>query len=181
MNKNFNKTRELVFTALLFVLALVLSIVERSFPILAGAIPGIKIGLSNIIVMYAAFFIGFKQAYLIAVLKALFVLIVTSPVSAVMSFCGGIASVTVMLILSKVFKDKISYLLLSIFGAISHNVAQLLAVQIFSRAFTIYYLLPILIVSGLIMGILTSIVLKFIFPALNKLGLNKKINQDSLK
>ena len=173
---NINRTKSLVFTALLFALALIFSIIERSFPVISGMIPGIKIGFSNIIVMYAVFFVGIKQAYFIAILKAFFVMIVSSPISATMSFAGGIVSVTIMLILMKVFKGMISYLILSIFGAVFHNIAQLLAVQLYSKAFTIYYLLPILVLSGVVMGVLTSIVLKFIFPAINKLGLNKNTN-----
>lgn len=175
-NESFNKTKTLVFTALLFALALILSLVERSFAIFSGTIPGIKIGFSNIIVMYAVFFVGVKQAYSIAVLKSFFIMIVSSPISATMSLAGGIASVTIMLMLMLVFKSKVSYLILSLFGAVTHNVAQLLAVQLYSKVFTIYYLLPILIVSGVVMGVITSIILKFIFPAINKLGLNKKNN-----
>ena len=100
------KIKRTVLTGLLFAIALILSYVENALPPLIVTVPGIKIGLSNIVVMYALFFLGKKEAYIIAFLKSAFVLIIRSPVSAFLSLCGGVLSITVMLMLMLIFKRK---------------------------------------------------------------------------
>ena len=72
---NLSKTQSIVLASMIFAVALVLSIVENILPPLPIPVPGVKFGLSNIAVMYALFFLGWKQAYVIAVLKGGFVFI----------------------------------------------------------------------------------------------------------
>ena len=71
--KRSKKTEQLVLTALLFALAIVFAMIENDLPSIP--VPGVRIGLSNIIVMYDLFFLGAKKQYAISVLKALFYLI----------------------------------------------------------------------------------------------------------
>lgn len=85
---------------LLFALAMALSFLESLLPALPMLPPGIRLGLSNIVTMYALFVLGPVSGYTIAVLKSLFVLLTRGAVAAAMSASGGIASVTVMLLLS---------------------------------------------------------------------------------
>lgn len=164
------KTKALTLTALLFALALVLSIVESSFPPLFTATPGIKLGLSNIIVMYALFFLSKKHAFMIAILKAGFVYITRGAVAGLLSFCGGTISLMVMILLMVIFKDKVSYLILSIFGAVFHNIGQLLAVSFVYTSIYLLMYLPILLISGVVAGMATSTLLRFILPAFKKLS-----------
>jgi heptaprenyl diphosphate synthase len=166
---SLNKTRALTLTALLFALALVLSIVESSFPPLFTAAPGIKLGLSNIVVMYALFFLNKKQAFLIAILKAVFVYVTRGMVAGILSLCGGTLSLLVMILLMILFKEKVSYLVLSIFGALFHNIGQLAAVSFIYTSIYLWVYLPVLMVSGVIAGIATSTLLRFILPAFKRL------------
>jgi heptaprenyl diphosphate synthase len=166
---SLNKTRALTLTALLFALALVLSIVESSFPPLFTAAPGIKLGLSNIVVMYALFFLNKKQAFLIAILKAVFVYVTRGMVAGILSLCGGTLSLLVMILLMILFKDKVSYLVLSIFGALFHNIGQLAAVSFIYTSIYLWVYLPVLMISGVIAGIATSTLLRFILPAFKRL------------
>jgi heptaprenyl diphosphate synthase len=166
---SLNKTRALTLTALLFALALVLSIVESSFPPLFTAAPGIKLGLSNIVVMYALFFLNKKQAFLIAILKAVFVYVTRGMVAGILSLCGGTLSLLVMILLMILFKEKVSYLVLSIFGALFHNIGQLAAVSFIYTSIYLWVYLPVLMISGVIAGIATSTLLRFILPAFKRL------------
>lgn len=175
IKSNLSKTKLLVLTALLFAVALVLSIVENSLPSLSllVPVPGIKLGLSNIAVMYALFFLDKKPAFAIAVLKGLFVVMTRGPVAGLLSFSGGVLSVLVMSLLIFVFKDRISYLALSIFGSIMHNVGQFIVVSFIYNNMYLWVYIPVLLISGVVAGIATSTLLRFILPAFNRLVSNK--------
>lgn len=167
------KTRKMTMLAMLFALALVLSALESSFPPITGLIPGIKLGLSNIVVMYTLFFMGLPYALILALLKSIFVLMVRGLISASLSLSGGVLSVLVMWMLMKIKKVELSYIFLSISGAITHNMVQLgLAIFLTGSIFTAAYL-PVLIVAGVVMGIVTGLILKTIYPYFDRISSNK--------
>jgi heptaprenyl diphosphate synthase len=165
-----NKTQMLVLTSLLFAAALVLAIVENMLPPLPIAVPGVKFGLSNIAVMYALFFLGRKQAYTIGILKAAFVFVTRGGIAGLLSLSGGILSVTVMILLMFLFRNKITYLIISIFGAVFHNVGQFIVITVIYTGMNMWAYFPVLLISGLAAGIVTSTLLKFIMPAFNRLA-----------
>ena len=70
--RSYEKTRRIALSGLLFALAMALSFIEGTLTI-PGLLPGMKLGLANIVVMYALFFMGPRQALVLDVLKALFV------------------------------------------------------------------------------------------------------------
>lgn len=81
---------------------------------------------------------------------------------------GGFFSITIMFILSKIFKDKINYYTLSIFGALFHNIGQLVGTTfIFGTKFVMYYF-PVLSISAIIMGCITGATLTVVIPALKR-------------
>ncbi len=165
-----DKTRRLVHAGLIFALAIVLAIAENAFPPLPLPVPGVKFGLSNIAVMYAMIFLTKGQAYSIAVLKALFVFITRGLVAGILSLSGGILSLTVMLLLMILLRDRISYMLLSISGAIAHNLGQFAAITVIYTGMYLWAYLPVLLVSGVLAGIITAALLRLIIPALKRLG-----------
>lgn len=160
----------MVLTGLLFAVVLVLSILENQLP-MPVPVPGVKLGLSNIVVMYSLFFVGKKQAFLLAVLKSLFVFMTRGAVAALLSLCGGVLSILMMTMLLLIFKDKISYLILSIAGAVFHNVGQFIAICLLYTSLNLWVYLPVLLISGVIAGVATSTLLKFSLPALQRVGL----------
>lgn len=168
MNTRSQKTKMLVLTGLLFAVSLVLAVLENMIP-MPIAVPGVKFGLSNIVVMYALFFVGTKQAYGIAVLKAMFVTITRGMVAGALSLSGGVLAITVMLILLAVSKKKASYSITSIAGAISHNIGQFIVISLIYTGTNVWFYFPVLIVSGLIAGLLTAGLLRIILPAVKKL------------
>lgn len=153
---------------MLLCLAIVLSFVEGMIPPLPALPPGVKLGLSNIVVIYCLFFLNGKSACGVAVLKSLFVLLIRGVSAGFLSLCGGLLSVIVMLIAIR--PKKLSYLILSILGAVSHNVGQIAAASILFKSATVFYYLPILIVSGVLMGSVTAALMKVLLPALKRIS-----------
>ena len=167
--KNLNKTQTMVLTSLIFATAIVLAIVENMLPPVPMAVPGVKFGLSNIAVMYALLFLGKKQAYTIGILKSGFVFITRGGIAALLSLSGGILSITVMIVLIAIFREKITYLVISIFGAVFHNVGQFIVIAIIYTGMNLWAYFPVLLISGLVAGVVTSTLLKFIIPAFQRL------------
>lgn len=163
---DINRTRKLTHMAMLLALTVVLSIFEGMLPSFVP-IPGVKIGLANIAVMYSLFFYGKKEAVLLNVAKAALGFATRGAIAGALSLCGGLLSIAVIIGLRVIFKHKISYILLSVFGAVFHNIGQLAAVYFIFDNYDLFYYLPILIISGVIMGILTGILLKALMPMLS--------------
>lgn len=171
------KTKEITTTAMLMAVAIVLSIVESLIPNIIPVIPGVKLGLSNIVVMYALFFMRYRSVIAIVALKGAFAFMTRGMVAGMLSFSGGILSVVIMIFLGVVTLHKASYLILSIAGAITHNVGQFLVAMLIYYGLNITFYLPILIISGLVAGIVTSMLLKITLPHIRittGLGLNSK-------
>lgn len=164
-----NTTQVMVLSSMIFATAIVLSILENMLPPIVVAVPGVKFGLSNIAVMYALFFLGKKQAYTIAILKGFFAFATRGAVAGLLSLVGGLLSLTIMVILIMIFREKISYLIISIFGAVFHNIGQFIVIAILYTGMNMLAYLPVLLLSGLIAGIVTSTLLRFILPAFKRL------------
>ena len=165
------KVKRLALMGLLFALAMALSFLESLLPALPMLPPGIRLGLSNIVTMYALFVLGPVSGYTIAVLKALFVLLTRGAVAAAMSAAGGVFSVTVMLLLSLLPGIKEQYLLLSVFGGAAHNIGQLVMARFIINNQYVWYYFPVLLAAGLLMGALTGMALRVVLPYLNRLNL----------
>ena len=163
------KTNTLARLSLLFALCIILNFLESTY-VLFPLYPGVKLGLSNVAVMFALFLISFKTAVSLAFAKALFSFLTRGFSAAVLSLSGGILSVLSMFILYKLFKDRISLLALSVTGAVLHNVAQLISVSIMWQTTAVFSLSPILIISGMLFGILNALLLRVTLPYLKRLG-----------
>ena len=172
-HRSYEKTRHIALSGLLFALAMALSFIEGSL-VIPGLLPGMKLGLANIVVMYALFFMGPRQALVLDVLKALFVFLVSGFTAGLLSLCGGLLSLLVMAVLYYVVPVRPTWFILSVCGALAHNVGQLLgAGAIISSSLSLYYA-PVMLVLGLVMGALTSITLKALLPALGRLGFSTR-------
>lgn len=173
-----SKTRKIALSGLLFALAMALSFVESAIAPMLGLMPGVKIGLANIVVMYALFFMGFPQALSLAVLKALFVLFTRGAVAGLLSLCGGLFSLLVMWLLYKLPKRP-TYFILSVCGSLAHNVGQMVAASFVLGSRLALTYAPILIISGLGMGWVTSSSLAALLPALGRLGYSTENKKSS--
>lgn len=141
-----------VFTAL----ALIFSYVETLIPIQMG-IPGVKLGLANLIIVIALYKMKLKEVYLLSVVRVLLAgFIFGNYFSIIYSLAGGILSLTVMAFLKK--KDGFSIIGISIAGGVFHNLGQLLMAMLVVETFAVAYYFPVLLIAGLITGGLIGVV-----------------------
>lgn len=162
-------TQRIAFVGILTALALALSALELLIPAIPVLPPGAKLGLSNIVTMYAAGAVGLGPALAIAVVKGLFSGLMRGFTAMMMSLAGGVASTFVMWLLLKVRKNPFGLVGLGVGGALTHNAAQLLVAAVLTTPAIVYYI-PWLIIFGILTGILTGLVLKTVMPLLNKLS-----------
>lgn len=154
---------------LLFALAVVLSVIEGLFPV-PIPVPGIRLGLANVVVMYALFFLRKRDALTLAVLKAVFAAATRGTTAGMLSLSGGLLAFGIMALLLFLLKDKSTYLPVSVAGAVFFNIGQIAAASaILETALWIY--IPVLIVSGIVTGTATSILLKMTSPVFLRLRL----------
>ena len=141
-----------VFTAL----ALIFSYVETLIPIHIG-IPGVKLGLANLIVVIALYRMGVREAYVLSVVRVILAGFLFGNLFAILySLAGGLLSLTVMVFLKKT--EKFSVLGVSMAGAVFHNIGQLIMAAIVLESLSITYYLPALMISGIVTGLLIGIV-----------------------
>jgi heptaprenyl diphosphate synthase len=158
-------TRRTAVMGLLFALALALSFLESLIP-LPLPLPGIKLGLSNVVTMFCVFSLGGRKALTLAIVKAMFVLLVRGLSAGLLSLSGGLLSVALMLLVLALSKGKASYLLVGVTGAVTHNVGQIMAASLILRFPALWYYLPALVISGCVMGFLTAVTARATIPRL---------------
>ena len=158
MNRN-SRSDTVAFLGIFFAVAMVLNYVEATIPTAAFLPPGVKLGLSNIVTMYCLFFLGGKYAVMMSSFKSFFVFLTRGFTAGLLSFSGGLCSVGVMILIMFITKKKASYLILSVAGAVSHNVAQIVIASLLTRTMLIAAYLPVLIISGIAAGSVTSVIL----------------------
>ncbi len=161
-------TRKVALVGLLAALALVLSWLESMLPPLPMLPPGAKLGLSNIVTMYAAGAVGLWPAMGIALLKGAFSGLMQGSVAFCMSTAGGLCSTFVMWLLQRPKKRPFGTIGLGVAGAVTHNLAQLLVAILLTTPAVAYYA-PFLLLFGVFFGILTGIVLRVVSPFLDKI------------
>ncbi len=166
MKKNVD-IKKISYTAMLFALAMALSYAENIIAAFFLLPPGVKLGLANVVVMYSLVFIGKKTAFTLVVLKAFFALITRGFVAGALSLSGGICSFLIICLIYFALQFKKNYYIISVSGAVFHNLGQLIVLMFIFNTVHVFYYIPILLVSGVAMGFFTSVVLKALFVALN--------------
>lgn len=146
--------------AMLLAISVVLNIVESFFPIFNGIVPGLKIGLANIVTLLVLYVYGFKDALIISILRVFLVAILRTGLFSMnffFSLGGAILSILVM-IMAKKF-TKLSIIGVSIIGSIFHTIGQILVAIIMYNINMFYYIgwtLIFTIPTGIIVGFLTK-------------------------
>lgn len=163
-----SRVRSIVVTAVFSVFALVLSYIESVIPVNA-AIPGFKLGLSNVVVAYVVTVAPFSAFAVLLLKVSLSVLLFGTPVSFIFSLCGGILSFAFMLIFHRCFKEKVSYLGIGALGAFFHNIGQLIVTAvIYGSNVALAYSTPMLI-SGIVCGALLGMILNLFSERIGKI------------
>lgn len=144
------------YLGLFLALALICSYIESLIPFYFG-IPGIKLGLTNIVVVWMLYTIGAKEAFLISVLRILIAgFLFGNPFSILYSMCGGICSFLMMLLLRSTKKFRV--ISVSTIGGIFHNIGQLSAACVVVENLNLVYYAPVLLIAGFITGFLIGII-----------------------
>lgn len=149
------KTQRIALSGLLVALMLVLGYVESLMPVAAG-IPGIKLGLSNGILIFAVYMLGIPAAFVLMVLKVLLSGLMFGGISAMMyAFAGGLLSMVFMALLSRV--KGVHTVVVSMMGGLMHNVGQVGLAMVMLRTPQLMYYMGILMFVGLGCGALTGV------------------------
>lgn len=161
LKKNF-KVKDIALYGMLIALAMVLSFIETMLPIPMG-IPGIKLGLANLVVIVCLYLLGERAAFVVSLIRIVLIGFTFASLSTMMySMAGGAFSLFCMITAKKF--SKLSMPAVSILGAISHNIAQLAFAGIVVGTAGVFSLLPYLltaaVLSGLVIGILAVLVIK---------------------
>lgn len=165
------KTRNVATYGMLIALAFILSYIESIIPV-PVPVPGIKLGLANLVVVTALFLMGPKQAFVLSMVRIVLVGLTFGNFSTMLfSFGGGLLSWLLMAAAKK--WKKFSVTGVSILGGIGHNTGQILvAMWVVNNSVIVYYL-PFLIISGLVTGAAIGIVGALIINNIKKIDFTK--------
>ena len=167
--------RKIALNGLMISLALVLSLAERFIPLgLIVPIPGIKIGLANIVTMFALFYSGFPSALTITVLRCTLAALLFGGLSSLLfSLSGALLALLIMYVMKKGYNRIFSLIGISVAGATFHNVGQIIMASLMMRNSAVYAYLPLLLFAAIITGILTAIVTFNLFVIFEKTNVVK--------
>ena len=149
------KVKKVAVLGLCVALAMIMSYIESLFP-LNLAVPGIKMGLANIVIIFLLYRVGFSSACIVSLIRVFLVSILFGNVMMMAySIAGAVLSLAVMLVLKKC--GKFSVVGVSIAGGVAHNAGQIIMAVILLGAKQIAYYLPVLAVTGTVTGVLIGI------------------------
>lgn len=150
-----SNTKKLTTLALTISFALILSYIESRIPTLV-AIPGIKVGLANIAVIFTLYKFGAREAVTVSIIRVLLVsMLFGSPVSMIYSAVGAILSLSSMILLKRF--TPLREVAISVCGGVMHNVGQIAAASFLLSTNVFIYYLPFLLLSGTIAGIAVGV------------------------
>jgi len=151
MNKKNANVKRLTFLGLCTTVALLLSYVEFLLPPLFVAVPGIKLGLPNLIIIFLLYRLGWRAALTVSMIRLLISSILFgSAMTFAYSLAGAILSLLVMGLLKK--SDLFSMTVVSIAGGVSHNLGQILVAMLLLNTPQIVYYMIVLAITGTISG-----------------------------
>ena len=163
------KTKKVAFLGMCIALSMILSFVESQIPPLM-AVPGVKVGLPNIVMVFMLYKIGAKETAIVSILRVILVgILFGTPLSMIYSLVGAALSLIGMIILKKT--NLFAPVTVSVVGGILHNVGQIATACFVMDTAEIAYYLPVLFISGTIAGIVIGYVAGLILKRLDKMKL----------
>ncbi|MBQ3389863.1 MAG: Gx transporter family protein [Firmicutes bacterium] len=159
-------TKRIARYGLLIALALILSYVESLLPVFV-AVPGVKMGLPNIVIMFALYSLGVKDAAIISLIRVVLAgALFGSVFSMLYSAAGAVLSLAVMAVLLKT--KRFSPVGVSVAGGVAHNAGQIIVAILVTETAQLIYYLPVLCISGIAAGVLIGVVSGIIINRLQK-------------
>ncbi|NLG05428.1 MAG: Gx transporter family protein [Clostridia bacterium] len=150
--------KKTVYLGILASFAIICGYIETLIPFFFG-IPGMKLGLANIVTVIALYQLGIREAASISLVRILIVgMLFGNPYSITYSLAGGVFSLLIMFLFKQIrFCTVIG---VSIIGGILHNIGQILVAVLIVDEFNLIYYVPILVISGSVTGLLIGILAK---------------------
>ena len=170
MRSQSNLTRRIALAGMLTALAMVLSYVEALIPFNFG-IPGVKLGLANIIVVTGLYYLPLPEVCVISAVRIILSsLLFGNMMALAYSLAGGALSLVVMVLLKRTGKFSVAGI--SMAGGVFHNVGQILAAMLLTGVGAVAYYMPVLmgvgLVTGLFMGLLSGRVMLILAKTMKK-------------
>lgn len=168
MKENRKRIKEITVVAICTSLALLLSYVEMLIPVLIQGVPGIKMGLPNIVIVFALYLMGTKKAVLISLIRvAIMSMMFGNFTYFLYSIAGAALSLCVMILIKKL--DFMSSVGVSVAGALAHNVGQILVAMMLMQTSQIGWYLIVLSITGVISGIFVGLCGALVVKRMSKL------------
>ncbi len=158
--------RQLTYMAVLTAVALTIFVAEAQLPTLIP-IPGVKLGLANIVTVYAVFALGPGPAAMILLARVLLGSLFSGGMTIFYSLAGGLCCYLVMLVMRKLVTERQIWVC-SVLGAMAHNVGQIAVAVAITRTPGVAAYLPVLLVSGILTGLFTGLCAQLLTNRLKK-------------
>ena len=159
-----SRSKSIAVMALLTALALIFSYVEAIIPFNIG-IPGVKLGIANIVVVIALYIYGWGHALAVNVIRIFLAGFLFSGVFGIIySLAGGLLSLLVMVLLKRT--GLFSCIGICAAGGVMHNLAQLFTAALLVSNLSVFVYFPVLLFSGIVCGIITGIVVTIVLSRL---------------
>ncbi|MBQ8396335.1 MAG: Gx transporter family protein [Oscillospiraceae bacterium] len=147
-----NKAKKVAYLGLMAAVALILSYVEALFPPIYAAVPGIKVGLPNIVIIFMLYRFGLKEAAAVSLVRlAAVALLFGSVMTLAYSLAGAVLSLTLMALCKRF--NIFTTVGVSVVGGVSHNLGQIIVAMIVMETAQIGYYMVVLAITGTIAGV----------------------------
>ena len=169
--KNRENLEKMMLVILIGALAIVLGIIESMIPIKLP-IPGMKLGLANIMIVIGLYYLDVKDMFFVIMLKTFLTTLLLGTFSMfAYGFVGALLSYICMVSAFKVLKEKISLIGISMIGGVMHNIGQIIVAMILIKTKAIAYYMMFLLPIGLLTGVVIGLVAKLVMSRLNEFQL----------
>ncbi len=147
-----DRTKKIAYLGLITAVALILSYIESLFPPIWAAVPGIKMGLPNVAIIFLLYRFGFKEAIGVSLIRVFVVsLLFGNVMSLAYSLAGAVLSLVIMALLKKT--NAFSLVGVSVAGGVSHNLGQIIVAMLIMETAEIGYYMIVLAVTGTLAGV----------------------------
>lgn len=155
--------KKLCILSVFTTIALTIFVIENALPPIIP-LPGIKLGLANIVTLLILQKYSYKEAALVNVSRIILGAVFTGTIVTLgYSVLGATFSLIAMTVVNKILNNKFIYIT-GILGGIFHNIGQIIAAVFFTSTVQVFYYLPILLISGIVAGLFTGLCVHFLLP-----------------
>lgn len=160
------QSKNIAYYGLFASLAILMGYVELLIP-LPLLVPGMKLGLANVIILITLYYFGAKSAFFISLVRVLLSgLLFAGFAGLLYSLAGALCSFAIMSLLKKT--EKFSIVGVSVAGGVFHNIGQILVAAMVVENLRLFYYLPFLLVCGVVTGVMIGVVARMCLVYLKK-------------